>query len=128
MNIQSDGKINACKHGPTPKHTPEPWYLGDDLFIHQDGERIYYVCRPQIEADARRIVACVNACVGTTTDDITEIAKHGGWQKLSEAWSYEQRKTERQRDELLSAAKEAVRSGVLYPLSEAIAKAQGVQL
>jgi len=47
------------------KHTPEPW------IYHSDTGVIQYVGSCDMsDADAERIVACVNACAGIPTDDI----------------------------------------------------------
>ena len=63
------------------KHTPEPWQVFEDdpraivtkenpmlslLSVGEDGLAIMYE-----EADARRIVACVNACEGIPTYQLT---------------------------------------------------------
>lgn len=57
------------------KHTPEPWIYGEDndgFFIEPlrtgntfDSEQLVYALR---DADAKRIVACVNACAGVETE------------------------------------------------------------
>ena len=55
------------------EHTPEPWqwrdellWSGDSIVVAGDG----YRCLDMVEADARRIVACVNACAGVSTEDL----------------------------------------------------------
>lgn len=86
------------------KHTAEPWHLGNGFLAIYDqygwgvagltkhphqvlGERT---------ANARRIVACVNACRGLSTD---ELEKHG----LVSAVGTELIELEKQRDQLLTA-------------------------
>lgn len=67
-------------------HTPEPWEI-DDEYVQQDGGGDIAIChvlsidenieghwgRGKItEANARRIVACVNACRGLPTDELEQ--------------------------------------------------------
>lgn len=57
-----------------------------------------------LEADARRICACVNACVGMTTDDLEAVGVGG----IKSAIKVNERREEafmQQRDELLEACK-----------------------
>lgn len=70
------------------EHTPEPWFVSDVssscvtsdpakcagwppskevIASLDDGE---YIANPRAEADARRIVACVNACRSITTEEL----------------------------------------------------------
>lgn len=49
----------------TMKHTPEPWTLNCSGVFDPKGER---VCDRIAEHDARRMVACVNACRGLPTE------------------------------------------------------------
>lgn len=59
-------------------HTPEPWHapgLGEiHSADHGDIAQICFAVNDEgacgTEADARRIVACVNACAGIPTDDL----------------------------------------------------------
>lgn len=61
--------------------------------------RRYYPTRAEAEANARRIVACVNACAGMSTEDLEETIKyHGDLQTLFAKWK-------EQRDELHTALK-----------------------
>ena len=64
-------------------HTPEPWHLSFDdangLQIEADGLTcVLYVSAEDIDADmfrtedARRIVACVNACAGIPTEALED--------------------------------------------------------
>jgi len=55
-------------------HTPEPWVVcgyGDSI-LNDDCEGIVHVSYENGPRDAnlRRIVACVNACVGITTESL----------------------------------------------------------
>ena len=59
------------------KHTPEPWKaVGQDI---RDGNEDNIVTVPygddpeQAEANARRIVSCVNACEGINPDAVPEL-------------------------------------------------------
>ena len=98
------------------KHTPEPWSLleAGDSIKHQvpvssDRTSILTIATEGAIAfgavysadDARRIVACVNACRGLSTD---ELEQHG----LVSAVGYELMELTKQRDELLEAAKAVV--------------------
>lgn len=134
------------------KHTQEPWKYEkelsagcDEWLISMDaGDRGRGICiaetRPGSVAggkeNARRIVACVNACRGLGTD---ELEQHG----LVSAVGYELIELTKQRDELLEALEEvteyaemameqANKAGseweigyALYEAKMAIAKAKG---
>lgn len=65
----------------TDKHTAEPWQVGRGSRIEAGGYIVADMThrpvfsgalapkpRPSAEADARRIVACVNACAGISTE------------------------------------------------------------
>lgn len=54
-------------------------------------------------ANAKRIVACVNACEGGTTSDLMRIASVGGWTEVCRQWSEELAEMKQQRDELKTA-------------------------
>ena len=63
------------------KHTPEPWGLDDDLghtafILDANGSAFASMgaidSNPNGVADARRIVACVNACRGLPTDELEQ--------------------------------------------------------
>lgn len=43
------------------KHTPEPWFSGDNAIAGSDGATVAYIGS---EADGARIVSCVNALEG----------------------------------------------------------------
>lgn len=77
------------------QHTPEPWKLSGTENIVAGGNYVVALdCKPE---DARRIVACVNACAGIETEQL-EVEKY-----LNTA-SYALRcKAEKQRDDLLAA-------------------------
>ena len=100
------------------KHTPEPWQVFEDdpraivtkenpmlslLSVGEDGLAIMYE-----EADARRIVACVNACAGVDTAWLETMAKVGGFAVMNQyIAAYNQAAAaimaEKQRDELMAA-------------------------
>lgn len=105
----------------TIKHTPEPWYLppGDLIFVSKVGGKGYVAkmmplgaprdrkgLPPDISdemcANARRIVACVNACRGLPTEELEQkgLVAAVGTQLLD---------VEQQRDELLKALEEVHR-------------------
>ena len=88
------------------KHTPEPWQVFEDdpraivtkenpmlslLSVGEDGLAIMYE-----EADARRIVACVNACEGISTEYL---------EKFSATTFNDFKRMKEQRDELLTIVK-----------------------
>ena len=88
-------------------HTPEPWRVGRPGAVVSDtpvpgmggSDAVEYygghlIGESIIEANARRIVACVNACRGIGTD---ELEQHG----LVSAVGYELIELTKQRDELL---------------------------
>lgn len=84
-------------------HTPEPlsyraadeeelYTHGCDFVIEQrdftnNCKQIVAYCDD--EHDSRRIVACVNACAGTTTDDLVKIAEAGGFDRITLDWMLE---------------------------------------
>jgi hypothetical protein len=70
-----------------PEHSPEPWDIVKDTYVTHEGDgkdpacwiessdcrfiaETEYADRPPetARADARRIVACVNACIGLSTE------------------------------------------------------------
>ena len=75
-------------------HTKEPW-AADEFGQINDSEGKPIVGHPY---NARRIVACVNACAGLPND-----ALDGGW--TAAGLSEYAKRLEQQRDELLAAAK-----------------------
>lgn len=77
-------------------HTPEPWYFKEcadndcdcgcvvtDENIH-DNEHIVIPLGYVRFTDARRIVACVNACAGISTEELIAFRLGGLKQKLDE--------------------------------------------
>lgn len=80
-------------------HTPEPWNgkrigIAVHYFESIDAEITFTGKSDEAMANARRIVACVNACRGLGTD---ELEQHG----LVSAVGYELIELTKQRDELL---------------------------
>ena len=82
---QESRERRACAHIgllATPTHTPEPWrFISDRIYRTTPAEHIYIAeTQPagrgnatEMISNARRIVACVNACEGMT-DPAKEIA------------------------------------------------------
>lgn len=81
------------------KHTPGPWHIGDvDTFGAEiECSENALVAKAEEEYDARRIVACFNACAGIPTDMLE--AMPSGPASLLPMYA----RLEKQRDELLSA-------------------------
>jgi len=80
---------------PVPEHSPEPWQVRDGGLIGPKGKQhIAKVVSKGTSAgdalayvDARRIVACVNACSGIATEDLESFftgieAQWGGTWKI----------------------------------------------
>lgn len=101
-------------------HTPEPWRVGRPFTVVSDtpvpemggSDAVEYygghlIGESIIEANARRIVACVNACQGLSTD---ELEQHG----LVSAVGYELIELTKQRDELLTALEEIASCATPY--------------
>lgn len=102
-------------------HTPEPWRIkchtcaspaeideGDDYTIQgEDGTPVAFepcMADPNRGADARRIVACVNACRGMTNEQLDSIRLISG--SLLNRFGEQMHllgQAEKQRDELLAA-------------------------
>lgn len=108
-------------------HTPEPWSVAEESFdndgIHEsvirglDGRAAIAVTlefganNPGMrEANARRIVACVNACATMPTDDLEEMVSVGGNIRNLAEFADELRK---QRDALLAALTEIAELDIL---------------
>ena len=96
------------------KHTPEPWretinccddYTSHPILIYSGAQYVAQIAHDQnegdeTEANARRIVACVNACAGYSTDALESgISVVRTAQKNMEARAL----AEAQRDELAAA-------------------------
>ena len=103
----------------TPKHTPEPWAT-EDVTINQKEIQLWGPGRQYIgtiqgimynhantEANAERIVACVNACAGIATEDLHLVLP----QQLADIGKLvsDYRKTQAQRDEAITLLKEMER-------------------
>jgi nitroreductase len=120
-------------------HTKEPWRIGRftgpasydevretvgnmDVVVDTDtGPYVLAGCNinfpDDARANARRIVACVNACAGYSTDDLEHFGRFlssGEADALAEHHAL----IEQQRDELLAALEYAVEAG-LVPISSA---------
>jgi hypothetical protein len=97
------------------KHTPEPWLIGayngryEIVGEPESGEMIVRTIERRKDvgglevelANARRIVACVNACAGITSEELEWIARSGGM--LGPRADIE--RIAKQRDQLLAALK-----------------------
>lgn len=101
------------------EHTPEPWSYGEDndgWYVEKDGLQIAHGLS---EEDARRIVACVNACedildyelslgcVARLSEQLRTIAKQrDDAVKTAAAVNAQFEAISKQRDELLAAAEQ----------------------
>lgn len=102
------------------EHTKEPWMAwkdGSDRILF--GPSTNYTagqCFPQevdsCEANARRIVACVNACAGISTEDL-EIITYGG-----ETMNIYFDRINQQRDELVAADSMGDQNGLIMPTTK----------
>lgn len=108
------------------KHTPGPWKAYDNCVFAMRDHTLYVIDKAQSEANARRIVACVNACEGIST----EALKHRG--HLLKAEDSTAQRLNAERAELLEALKgllDALPSATTHPAIKAaraaIAKAEG---
>ncbi|MFQ2035205.1 hypothetical protein ACK35Y_20045 [Aeromonas veronii] len=102
----------------TIKHTPEPWQVhqdaSGDVFV-SSAKTSFHIAEIGSEddeaviPDARRIVACVNACHGLPTEELEQkgLVAAVGTQLLD---------VEQQRDELLSLAERLVRWDIDHPV------------
>ena len=91
------------------EHTPEPWFwsekYGEVCFRSKEDDQSYGIACPvdlTEEANARRIVACVNACAGLPTE-VLERYKLG-------VIGVDYKSTKQQRDELLAALERSLES------------------
>ena len=91
------------------EHTPEPWATNGTRIESEhshgwanDGWIIAGLEGPDAEANARRIVACVNTCAGLPTE-VLERYKLG-------VIGVEYKSTKQQRDELLAALERSLES------------------
>jgi len=98
------------------KHTQEPWIVNGTIRIESehehgfvnDGWIIAEMCGSDAKANARRIVACVNACAGIDTDTLEGEFKNLGSEyvqvvQLLEVSDKRAESIIKQRDELLEA-------------------------
>lgn len=87
-----------------PEHSPEPWNIVKDTYVTHEGDgkdpacwiensdcrfiaETEYADRPPetARADARRIVACVNAMAGVSIDDVEDMARlRPSWNALGD--------------------------------------------
>lgn len=95
------------------EHTKEPWtygHVGDDFWIGDNSDGLNNLARvywdmgeiPEGRANARRIVACVNACSGIKTEDLEALSGTA----ILEIANTQSATLKRQRDMLLDALKE----------------------
>lgn len=96
------------------QHTPEPWVVNGSHIESEnehgwvnDGWIIADLSGSQIEANARRIVACVNACAGASTEVLEKGAIHD--------WALLMTQLESQNAELLVTLRSIAES---YPTTE----------
>jgi len=89
-------------------HTPEPWrtikdHKGADYGVQMGAAGGFALHRDaNAEANAHRIVACVNACAGISNENLEAIAEIGGFDGTQEAFIRVVaclKKAEQQRDE-----------------------------
>lgn len=111
------------------KHSPEPWLIGayngryEIVGEPESGEMIVRTIERRKDvgglevelANARRIVACVNACAGITSEELEWIARSGGM--LGPRADVE--RIAKQRDQLLAALKKA-RKGLAVAIFAAL--------
>ena len=68
------------------EHTLEPWfYTGSDIWNlvpDNNGEATQNLIANASENDARRIVACVNACAGIETETIESVDSDNAFRSL----------------------------------------------
>lgn len=95
-------------------HTKEPWYTSDEggnfrvmAADENGGYTLADMCSDDQEANARRIVACVNACEGIDTESL---------ERGVSDWSVFMRELKAQRDELLEVAQEILVEDIIEQL------------
>ena len=113
-------------------HTPEPWEVTDLRYIRQSNEPRHVVARASkmdgMEANARRIVAAVNACAGIETYALELMTGELSLlnqvtHKLRERPTKKAVQYRKQRDALLAALTEIAELDILkYHHAYAIAK------
>lgn len=103
----------------------EPWYVfshyGDPEIRTREGDKLVAVLLPSKLQDARRIVACVNACEGIGTEYL---------ERFSATTFNDFKRMKDQRDELLAALLPIAERGeisakIITDAKAAIAKARG---
>ena len=126
------------------QHTPEPWAFGEDndgWYVEKGRDQFVYGLT---EANAHRIVACVNACAGIETHELelmtgrmsiaSQIKACDAIYATAEAKATRRSKFARQRDELLAAIEQTLDENghladgencTLIVLKKALAKAKG---
>jgi len=100
------------------QHTPEPWAFGEDndgWYVENGRDQFVYGLT---EANAHRIVACVNACAGIETHELelmtgrmsiaSQIKACEAIYATAEAKATRRSKFARQRDELLAAVEQTL--------------------
>ena len=96
------------------KHTREPWRVDTENDTVILAQRNLEVCATytsdvtpeEDEANARRIVACVNACAGYWVNQLeSTIMEQGGFAAIIRDLGNEKFQAKQQRDELLAAIK-----------------------
>lgn len=93
------------EHTPEPLHyMPLPAADGTFMVLGGQGQDYGLVASCTTEEDARRIVACVNACAGMTNEQIDNVCMISGslLNRFGEQMAY-LGQVEKQRDELLAA-------------------------
>ena len=89
-------------------HTKEPWILlpvgRDESFIFQQGTTNTIIDHGINTETARRIVACVNACAGISTEELESTSIPVYWQSVA----LKLERTQEQRDELKAAIEQYV--------------------
>ena len=92
-------------------HSPEPWKFSIDVDgrvnIFVDDGRVVTLCHARLRPeDARRIVACVNACAGIPTDMLENADSSAGlFGRIAAKACTERDRATAQRDQLLAALK-----------------------
>lgn len=114
----------SAQHTPgTIRYDYEPGYCGE-LIASNGGTVATFTDEPS-EADARRLVACWNACEGITTERLEEIDKPllmhlTGADRRAARMVQERRELEAQRDELLAALQ-----GLLMAVQRSVCECSG---
>ena len=130
---QVNDMSNQAERNSVVQHTTEPWvvekahdidaiaWVGQFAVLPQD--HTTRVVRGNTEGDARRIVACVNACAGIDTESLEADGYGDNWAEIAK----HRIELMGQRDELLVALKDAVETiewmyGCSSPASDEIEK------